>query len=215
MKSEFEDSSYWNSYYSEVLGKGQKLVPSPFAVYLLDSATVIKGQRLVELGCGTGRDSVHFARNGVKVLAIDQCPIVAKSLNDHDNIIAKVQDFTGLENQAGGQEFDVVYSRFTMHSIDSAGELRTLKWAFQNLKPGGRFCIEARSINDPLCGMGVDKGNNIWFYNKHHRRFIVFEEFCGILENIGFVLELKTEANGLAPHREEDPIVVRLIARRP
>ncbi len=44
---------------------------------------------------------------------------------------------------------DVVYSRFTLHSVDAQGEKRTLKWVYDNLKTGGFFCIEVRTIKDP------------------------------------------------------------------
>ena len=61
-----KDNEYWNTFYSK-----KKLIkkPSSFAfeiVKYLDS-----DKKLLELGCGNGRDSFFFAKNGIHVIALD------------------------------------------------------------------------------------------------------------------------------------------------
>jgi len=64
-------------------------------------------------------------------------------------------------------------------------------------------------------GKGDDKGNNVWFYNDHHRRFIDVGAFKFKLQEIGFEFEFFQEANGFAKYKEEDPVVLRMIAVKP
>lgn len=214
MKNRFEDKEYWKAYYDQLLASNAGLGPSPFAEYVVHSGILKDVTRLIELGCGSGRDSIYFSKNGPHVVAIDQCPNVTAYLDEYDNITSYADDFTNLTNVQKEELFDIVYSRFTMHSIDESGEDRTLQWAYNSLKEGGAFCIEARTTKDPLCGQGEDKGNNVWFYNDHHRRFIDAKGFASKMEGLGFQIDLFKERNGLAVYKDEDPIVLRVIGRK-
>ena len=212
MSIKFNDKEYWSKYYREQLERINKIEPSPFAVFLVKNNYISKGKKLIELGCGNGRDSIYFSKCGSLVTAIDQCSNTTKLINEFENITSYSADFTTLPDVNKNDRFDVVYSRFTIHSIDEEGEDRVLNWAFSNLKEGGLFCIEARTLKDPLYGKGIYKGNNVWFYHNHHRRFIDAIKFKNKIEKIGFKIELFQESNGLAKYKNEDPIVMRLIA---
>ena len=48
-----------------------------------------------------------------------------------------------------------VYSRFTLHSVDYESYVRTLDWCVTSLQPNGLLFLEARTVNDPLCGVGT------------------------------------------------------------
>ena len=206
------DLKYWTEYYKN--NKGIKKTPSPFAEYLVENGIILDSQTLVELGCGNGRDSMFFANNNVNVTAIDQCTNTTSVLNELDNIHSYPHDFTNLPPLHKELDIDIIYSRFTIHSINEKSEDRTLMWVFNNLNIGGLFCIEARTIKDPICRKGEDKGNNIWFYNKHHRRFLDAEKFRSKLLNIGFEIKFFKEKNGFAKYKNEDPIILRVIAQK-
>ena len=212
MNLSFQDKKYWEEYYAHADRIPE--TPSPFAMFLVEENT-IADKSIIELGCGNGRDAKFFAKIAASVTAVDQCANTTGMLNEIEKIISYPADFTNLNEQPEDEKFDVVYSRFTMHAIDEIGEDRTLKWTFNNLKSGGFFCSEARTTKDERCGTGVDKGNNIWFYNDHHRRFIVPEEFEQKVAELGFEIISSVEARGFAPHRSEDPFVHRLIAKKP
>ena len=207
----FDDKEYWCAYYDEHITKNN-LKPSPFAIFLTDNC-YIKNKKIVELGCGNGRDSIFFAKHEAMVTAIDQCSNTTSKLDLVANITGMEADFTELSSNEFG-EIDVVYSRFTMHSIDEKGEDRVFRWAFDVLKSGGLFCIEARTLKDPLCGKGISKGENIWYFNGHHRRFLDASVFKNKLIELGFKIELFIEDSGLAKHVKEDPIVLRVIAKK-
>lgn len=210
----FNDKAYWVAYYDKLLANNKNKNPSPFAQSLVEQG-YLKGKSMVELGCGNGRDALFFAKNGAIVTAIDQCENTTQILNNYEGVTSYASDFTNLEPVITSEKFDLVYSRFTIHSIDEEGENRVLNWAFSNLKKGGKLCVEARTLKDPICGKGEDKGSNVWFYNEHHRRFIDAAAFRYKLQEVGFDLVFFQEKNGFAKYKEEDPIVLRMIALKP
>ena len=65
------NKNYWDRYYSKTNGIE---TPSTFASYVSD--LIKKGESILELGCGNGRDSFYFAKKGFHVFAIDQSKIV-------------------------------------------------------------------------------------------------------------------------------------------
>ena len=155
MNPKFNDKEYWSKYYDKLLAIGKPTEPSPFAKYLIENNIIKPYQLAIELGCGNGRDAIFFSKNNIKVIAIDQCKNTTTILNQLENIESFPADFTELPPL--DKEINVVYSRFTMHSIAEVEENNTLKWVFDNLENKGLICIEVRTTKDPLCGKGIDK----------------------------------------------------------
>jgi len=211
MTKKFNDKEYWENYYENILGTNKISHPSLFAQYLIDNKIVNNNDNIIELGCGNGRDSLFFAKQGCKVIAIDQCHNTTSFLNSIENIKSYADDFTRLNSLE--KKVNVVYSRFTLHSIDETDEERTIDWVYDNLETNGIFCIEARTINDPICGKGERKGNNVWFYNNHHRRFLVANDFKEKIKSKGFEIMYFEEKDGFAKSGDNNPIVLRLIAK--
>ena len=207
MSIKINDKQYWTEFYSK--NSNIPKVPSPFATYLIESKIINHPDRLIELGCGNGRDSIYFASHDIEVTAIDQCENTTTMLNKMDKINSFAHDFTNLAHQLN--EIDVIYSRFTLHSINEVDQDRTLQWAYDAIVEGGLFCIEARTLKDPICGKGIDKGNNVWFYNNHHRRFIDAQDFKRKLIEIGFKIISFEEKNDLAKYKDDNPVVLRAI----
>ena len=91
---------------------------------------------------------------------------------------------------------------------------------FIRLEPGvGLFCIEARSIHDPLCGQGKEVGRNAYIGSSphsppHYRRFIILKELLDQLDALDFEVLFSGEKNGWAVYNNEDPVVIRVVARR-
>lgn len=201
------DKKFWEAFYSNKKGT---INPSPFAIFLMEKYS-IKGS-MVELGCGNGRDSLFFADQNINVLGIDQCKNIVSELNGLaiNNAEFKASDFTSLGDLGS---FDMVYSRFTLHSVHKEQASDSMAWAYNALNTGGRFCIEVRSIHDDFCGEG-DEVEKDAFVTDHYRRFIRLDEIVNELEEIGFSIEFKIEATGLAKYKGEDPSVIRVIASK-
>lgn len=211
------DKSYWESIYSRQTEDEQ---PSLFAQYVSETIGV-RGKRIIELGCGNGRDAIYFANvNAQKVDAIDQCDNIIKLLQlryqQVSNLTFLCSDFTSMKNLANHEKYDLVYSRFTLHSISKEQEGQVIKWAFQNLKLSGALCIEVRGQKNEIfrAGEPVKGEPDAFILNNHFRRFIHFETFCKELESIGFHITYAEEKKGFAPYNGEDETYIRIVANR-
>lgn len=206
-----DNTDYWNQYYQNKICSTE---PSPFAKYV--STLVDAGKTMVDLGCGNGRDTIYFAGRGMKMTAID--------LSDSAISILKQQSIPNTEficadfvNQPDphGNGYDYAYSRFTIHSINQTQERVLLRSIFGALRHGGKFFIEVRSIHDPLFGRGEALERNAFFYDNHYRRFIVLDELKTGLQEFGFRIEYAQEKTGFAPYGNDDPPVIRIVAKKP
>ena len=207
------DKNYWSDYY---LKNNKPTEPSNFAEFIVPKLE--KNKSLIELGCGNGRDSVFFSKHDVNVIGVDQVENEVDFLNENystDNLTFVSDDFTNLENSNNKlikeSNFDYIYSRFTFHSINEKKEDRTLDWISNHLN-GGLFFLEARSINDPMFQLGKNLSHNENFTN-HYRRYMNLDVFCQKLESRNFDILYKIEDKDLAPHKDENPYVIRIIAK--
>lgn len=202
---------FWESHYQR-FGVTD---PSAFARYCVDR-WIHKEDVVVEIGCGNGRDGQFIAENCAEYHAIDSS---AKAIEQFSLRIAKSKtpgninlhcsevinfDFAKIVAQPKGKV--VFYSRFSLHSVDEDSE----KYIFDEfLKKGvdGLFVLEARTIFDPLHGVGTQVGRNA-FVTDHYRRFI------DPLDYLAFAME-KAEikyfvlSDGFAMTQTENPIVMR------
>ena len=211
VENPIDNTAYWNQYYHNQICSTQ---PSPFAQYV--STLVEPGKTLVDLGCGNGRDALFFAGQGLDVLAIDLSRAAIDQLNqnsvDHARFLCG--DFIASDAHKP-DSYDYAYSRFTIHAINQKQETMLLQAMFRALKPGGKFFVEVRSVNDPLYGKGKAVDRNAFFYDNHYRRFIVRDELVHAFEHCGFRVEYAKEQTGFAPYGNDDPPVIRIVAVKP
>ena len=181
------DMDYWNNYYknSDLISK-----PSSFSEFCLEF--IPDEARIIELGSGNGRDAIFFAKKGFDVYAIDQsasaCLHTKKWAEENklNNIHFIESDFT--ENIFTTlPSINIFYSRFTMHSITLEQQNSLLQNVYGKISEGGLFFIEARTVNDPLCGVGTDLKDH-QFRTDHYRRFIDSDLFIRDCLNLGFKL---------------------------
>ncbi len=209
-----DDRNYWNNYYKN----GQTYdTPSLFANYI--TKYIKSGYRLLDLGCGNGRDSRFLASKQLQVVGIDSAHELINNLrkdNHNDNILYVCDDFT-MSNTLYQQQFDYCYSRFTLHAINEKQQKHLIKNVYNSLKEtndSGYFFIEARSIKDELFGKGITAGENAFIYQGHYRRFLVKAELEEQLRDCGFFIIESIEDRGLAPLNDKDPFIIRIIAKK-
>lgn len=208
------DKEYWKKIYKQ---QNEESKPSLFAEYIADSVG-IEGKKIIELGCGNGRDAVYFANQDALVTAVDQCENIIEMLQNKFMKIGDLHfvcdDFTHLGTS---DSFDIVYSRFTLHSISSEQEDLVLNWAKQHLNSGGHFCIEVRGQKNEIYKVGtpVVGEPDAFVLNDHYRRFINFDNFCTKLQQLGFIINYAAEEKGFAPYNGENETYIRIIAQKP
>lgn len=209
------DKKYWTEYYSK---NSKPTDASTFAEFILPKLD--SNKNLIELGCGNARDSIYFAQNNLNVVAVDQVQEEIDYLNENhkeENILFVCDDFTNLANTSediiNETDFDYIYSRFTFHSINEAKEDRTLDWIENTLDNGGCFLLEARSLNDPMFKQGKSLSDTE-NYTTHYRRYMNLNKIIEKLESRNFEIIYKIEDNNLAVYKDDNPYVIRIIAKK-
>ena len=102
------------------------------------------GSNLLELNCGTGIDSLFFAKSGFQVLATDNAPGMLAQLDSKiekyglkEKIRTGRYSFNELE-QLRGQQFDYIFSNFSgLNCTEDLGKV--LRDVDPILKSGGHF----------------------------------------------------------------------------
>ena len=205
------DRNYWNQFYTDI--KEGLTEPSQFAKDIVGQ--LIPGKHLLELGCGNGRDSLFFLKNGLRVTAVDASDIAVENLNNivvnNDDALFVCDNFVKCQSLYQ-LKYDYIYSRFTLHAINEEQENELLANIKGALTDDGLLFIEARTIHDEIYGKGKCIERNAYIYNDHYRRFIDVEEFTQKLERIGFKVISIEERNGFSKTADSDPVLMRCIA---
>ena len=210
IKVDSVESSFWNDFYEK---NGAPKNPSNFAKICLEY--IDRDEVLLELGCGNGRDSFFFSQNNIDVIALDRSK-TAVSKNTAvgvPNISFRQQDFTRISEDQVEDKIGSIYSRFTLHSVDKDGYVRTLNYCGKKLSSGGKLLIEARTTNDPLYGVGEDCGDN-GFISTHYRRFLDMKKIISEITSLGFELEYAVEDYIDSWYKDDHAVVLRIIARK-
>lgn len=205
------DKNYWEAYYKKNVAPTN---PSSFAEFCLPKFE--KGNILLEIGCGNGRDSIYFGQNQINVIAIDQSEEEMKKLQElkYPNIEFKAADMVYDKELYIPNFNDYVYSRFTLHAIGEKEQLMVMRNVYDSLKKGGLFLIEVRSTKDEIFGKGEKFDKNAYIYEGHYRRFIDFNELKDIAKNFNFNIEYAIEDKDLAKYKDSNPTVIRMVLKK-
>ena len=213
------DLKYWDDYYQQY-GKDKGISKhSSFSQFCLDIFFTEKNLNIVELGSGNGRDAIFLAHHGHQVVAIDQSTtaIDIEKENLHTNIsqylYPKALDFI-QEDYSQYEKIDVFYSRFTIHSITKADEELLLSNVYNALSSNGLFCIEVRTIKDPLYGVGESCGEDTFITDNHQRRFINSRVFRKQVLDLGFKELYFIEEDNLSIYKNDNPVLMRIILQK-
>ena len=205
------DVVYWNQFYNK---EGKNIQnPSDFAQFVLPYLK--SGKRLMDIGCGNGRDSIYFAKNQILVTGVDASETAIEQLQKEqiENGHFVCDDFVTCK-ALYQMQYDYFYSRWTIHAISKRQEDELLQNITESLREDGLLLVEVRSINDELYGKGSLVEKNAFIYNSHYRRFIERTEFRKKLENLGFEIVFEEEKKGFSKTKESDPTLIRIIAKK-
>ena len=122
-------NNIWNKVYSDYssfFGDQQ----SKFALMCYEKFVNHKVKKVLELGCGQGRDSLFFASKGLDVTAIDSSEVAIENLTikaKEMNIDIKLKNISALEGiPYPDNYFDTVYSHMFYNMGFNDNELKFL-----------------------------------------------------------------------------------------
>jgi SAM-dependent methyltransferase len=203
-------ASYWDAWYAGRGATGRKL-PSQFATFV--AGELERPHRVVELGCGDGRDALFFASYGHDVVAVDAsasaiegCRRLADALGERVSFIRSTIDDPDLVAKVRGDAGPrVVYARFFLHAITDHEEETLLDVAAAIGDPGDLLAVEYRTTRDSS-GAKVTA--------SHFRRFVLPASFEARALGRGFEVVYAVEGFGFAKYRQDDAYVARTLFRR-
>jgi len=163
------------------------------------------GERILDLGCGTGDLTAEIHRSGAEVIGVDRSEaMIREARRKFPSIEFVCADAVTFES---GRSFHAVFSNAVLHWIRDAEAL--LRNVYRLLLPGGRFVAEfggagnVRTIEDAIRRVMARRGRvaeSPWF-------FPTIGEYAVLMEKAGFCVvfaahfermtELEDGENGL------------------
>lgn len=181
---------YWSTFYKNF----NETSPSNFACFVVNYFNEYgKKIHLLDIGCGNGRDSYYLSKH-YPVTGID----ISNVPNTTNSQLRFIQgDMTDLNKNP----YDVIYSRFTFHSISNEQQEKLI----QSIEPNTFLCIETRSIKD--------KNEYRIFGDAHYRNLTDMVYLVALLEKYQFTILYSIESKDLAVYKDENPTCIRIICK--
>ncbi|MDR1922653.1 MAG: adenylyl-sulfate kinase [Candidatus Adiutrix sp.] len=200
---------YWNSYYA---AKKKPAGPSDFAVFVSD---YLKPEaKLIDLGCGDGRDSLYFQSQSLIVNAVDSAREAIRLIDAQNVPIFAVCDDFVKAKALFCVDYAYAYARWSIHVVSLDQQRETLKNVHHALIPGGLFFIEVRTVNDAKYGLGQALEDDAFLYDGHYRRFIRPEDFLRNLREQGFTIKHQEESDRFSVVGDDRPVLLRVVASK-
>jgi SAM-dependent methyltransferase len=96
------------------------------------------GGRILDAGCGAGRDALAFRQRGYAVEAFDASPELAALASAHAGIEVQMMDFLSMPvKRPGDGGFDGVWSCASLLHVAAADQPRAWAGLWRALEPGG------------------------------------------------------------------------------
>ncbi len=178
-----ELKNYWNPY---LYDQSHSFV-SEYGKSLIEFLNPKEGERILDLGCGTGDLTMKLAELGATVIGIDQSEnMILQAQNKYPDIKFDIQDATDLQFE---DMFDGVFSNATLHWVKPPK--KALECIYTGLKTGGRFVAEfggkgnVQTITSEII-KEIKKENIEFSYSNFPWYYPSIGDYTTLMESVGF-----------------------------
>jgi trans-aconitate methyltransferase len=162
------------------------------AAGVLELLNAQSGERILDVGCGTGHLTAKIAETGAQVVGIDRSPdMIRQAKEKYPSLRFEVMDAREIQLDS---QFDAVFSNATLHWIKEPE--RAIAGIGNVLRPGGRFVAEfggkgntdglLKSIEHEWAKLQLaGAAPHPWYYPS-------VPEYAGLLDKHGFEVTYAT-----------------------
>ncbi|WP_226389773.1 class I SAM-dependent methyltransferase [Penaeicola halotolerans] len=160
-------------------------------LYLLDQ--ILKGRytpemKILDVGCGEGRNTIYFLREGYQIFGVDQDPIAIQMCRMQARSIRKDYDILRFQECAAEDllfhegAFDAVISSAVLHFAQSEEHFIQM-WSelCRVLKPGGSLFIRTVGDFGGLSAQSKNLGEGRFLLPDGSERFVLTENLLNVL----------------------------------
>ena len=180
-------SGIWNKVYSSdsaFFGEN----PSDFAQMCYRDINKHRVKKLLELGCGQGRDTIFFAANNLDVYALDSSTTAIENLSEkikEKNISVGLKHFDARQGiPFSNNFFDTIYAHMFYNMGFTDEELKFLFIETSRvLKNNGLLYFSVRSDKDAQYKKGKKIDSNVYEINGFQIRFFTKSQIKSFLSD--------------------------------
>ncbi|MDO9554380.1 bifunctional 2-polyprenyl-6-hydroxyphenol methylase/3-demethylubiquinol 3-O-methyltransferase UbiG [Rhodonellum sp.] len=160
-------------------------------IYLLDQ--ILKGRftkemKILDAGCGEGRNCIYFLNEGYSIFGVDSNPIAIQMARIYAQTIQKDYDVyrfqTALVEDMPFHKgaFDAIVSSAVLHFARDQGQfMRMMEEMMRVLKPGGIFFLRMTTGHGGMEESARALGNGVFALPDGSERFLLTEPLLALL----------------------------------
>lgn len=191
--------NYWDKFYQKQNFNLKN--PSDFAKYVCRE--IDSNKKIIDIGCGNGRDALYFENQGHHVIGLDK--------SKFSNYLGA--NFKSLDVTKKNIEGEVYYARFFIHTLTEKQLESFLEVLFEKMKEGNLLFIETRSTTN----ISNDEKMETYFKlteGDAHFRMLYSKNYLQKKISKYFKIISSEESDSFAIHKSEKPFVIRIKATK-
>ncbi len=154
--------------------------------------TFSKKSKLLEIGCGSGRDAFFMLSNGYNIIAVDGSEnMITESKKIHPELSNNLFHRTLPNNLNFDIKFNGIYSIATLMHLEENDIKKTIYNIFNLLNDGGKFLMSVSLSRNDVNENGFDEKGRFFLILEQ-------EEWLNMCKDVGFkILETKVNNDSL------------------
>jgi SAM-dependent methyltransferase len=192
-------SSRWDKVYQDFQGQRSSVWKEKATPFFVEKIPFLKEnnvEKILDAGCGDGRNLVTFAKAGFHMVGADSsleaCKRSEFATRDFPHTVVVQQDLMNLNMN---NTFDAIVCDYVFVHLEDPR--RVIDNLLKVLKPSGFFLVEFFSIDDPSYGEGEQVSHNAFMSHGIFSKFYSLEDTEELLDSFHILETQKI--------RHEDP----------